>query len=344
MRRRWHDILSVVATVGSLLLVGSLAAGQSRRGHGSAVREPMDPLTARGVELYEQHHYAEARTMLTRAVTTSPDAAAALAALGRLLLEVDCDLEGAVANLERAVALAPASARVHAWLGQALTAQATRDSMYKAAAVAKRGRTELEAAVSFAPRDPEVRIALMRFYLKAPTLVGGSVERAREQAVEAGHLSQVLGMQAEGEIAEAERDFRGAEAHYREAVAADPGDVSACNTLGYFLLRRRNALAAVEVLNGCVRMAASDPNAHDSLAEGLLAAGKVDEATAEYQRALGLDPEFASSHLGLGLCLERKAKWSEAREAYQRCLAAQPRGPLADQARARLKEIAYRRG
>jgi tetratricopeptide (TPR) repeat protein len=342
MMRRLSDILMVAVVATSLLAAPAPALAQGARSRGGT-HEPVDAVTAQAIDLYARHHYSEAREALARALAANPDNAAARTARGRLLYEVDGDIDGALADLEQAVAVAPGSASAHAWLGQVLAAQASRDGMFKAAAVAKRGRAELEQAVALAPRDAQIRLALLRFYLTAPTLAGGSVERAREQAGELGHVDQPLGIQAEGEIAEAERDSRGAEARFREAFTADPGDPGVCNALGYFLLRRRRPDAAVDVLRSCVRIAASDPNAHDSLGEALLAAGKVADAEAAYRRALELDPTFASSLLGLGQCLEKQSLWGEARGAYQRCLAVQPRGPLAEAARARLKELAYRR-
>jgi len=88
-----------------------------------------------------------------------------------------------------------------------------------------------------------------------------------------------------------------------------------------------------------VQAAPSDPNAHDSLAEGLLAQGQVEEALAEYKRALGLDPYFSSSCLGLAQCYTRKAQGSQARDAYQRYLVLVPKGRSADDARKKIESL-----
>ncbi len=87
------------------------------------------------------------------------------------------------------------------------------------------------------------------------------------------------------------------------------------------------------------RPSPSDPNAHDSLAEGLLAQGRVDDSLAEYKRALELNPYFSSSCLGLAQCYTRKSQWGQARDAYQRYLVMVPKGRSADDARKKLEEV-----
>jgi len=65
---------------------------------------------------------------------------------------------------------------------------------------------------------------------------------------------------------------------------------SEINSLGYSLLREQRTADALTVLRLNVESYPASANAHDSLAEALLAQGKRDEAISHYEKALELEP------------------------------------------------------
>lgn len=67
------------------------------------------------------------------------------------------------------------------------------------------------------------------------------------------------------------------------------------NRLGYQLLNEKEYPPAVAVFRINTRVFPQSANAWDSLADGLIAAGKRDEGIAAYRRALAIDPRFPSS-------------------------------------------------
>jgi D-alanyl-D-alanine carboxypeptidase len=67
------------------------------------------------------------------------------------------------------------------------------------------------------------------------------------------------------------------------------------NNYGYFLLKQKNYDKAISMFQKQVQLAPADANAHDSLGDGFRAAGKLDEALAEYGAALKIDPNFKAS-------------------------------------------------
>ena len=99
------------------------------------------------------------------------------------------------------------------------------------------------------------------------------------------------------------------------------------------------SLEALVVFKRYVQVVPSDPNAHDSLAEGLLTAGRVEEGLAEYQKALALDPWFASSYLGSARCYERMGDLKLARASAQRYLELIPKGRTSDEVREKLLNL-----
>lgn len=322
------------------MLVMAAAVGMTLGAGLGAQQEPAAPtLREQGIALFEQKKYAEAKKVLARAVAANPDEAAAHAWLGVVLLNHDRDADQAVAHLETAVRLEPTSSKYHLWLGGAYSRQAMEAGLLTAAGLAKKVRSAFEKAVELDPASVPARSSLLQFYLAAPGIAGGSVAKAREQALAMTEIDRHAGLLAQARIAEHEKDDAAAERLYRSAIAVRPDAGEAYNQLGYLLLRVRRRDEAVAAFRTYVEVSPGEANPHDSLAEGLLAQGKVDEAIAEYRRALEIDPEFPSSYLGLARCHERKQAWAEARAALERFLELVPEGRRADDARDRLAKL-----
>lgn len=79
----------------------------------------------------------------------------------------------------------------------------------------------------------------------------------------------------------------------------------------------------------------------DCLANAYLQLGQLDEAIAEYQRVLRLNPRYPLAHFGLAQAYERKGALSEARSEYKRFLSLWEKAdrdiPQVQQAQARLR-------
>ncbi len=71
------------------------------------------------------------------------------------------------------------------------------------------------------------------------------------------------------------------------------------NRVGYDLLARDRAAAAVAVLERCAERYPTSWNAHDSLGEALAAAGDTAAAIASYRRSLELEPANANARAWL---------------------------------------------
>jgi tetratricopeptide (TPR) repeat protein len=313
----------------SLAVVLLVAAG------GSALAETA---LDRAVALFEKRQYTEAAGLLAPLVTAEPDNARAHAYYGMALANGQGDLDGAIAQLEKAVALDSKSSRYQVWLGSVYSSRASSAGMFKAASLAGKARAAFERAVDLDPTSVEARQALLEYYLAAPGIVGGSVTRARDEAAEIAALDARSGRLAEARIAEHEKEWPAAEKAYRAALAIKEDDAGTHNQLGYMLLRQGKNDEAVTEFRRYVELAPDDANAHDSLGEGLLAAGKAEDAAASYRKALELNPKFAPSAWGLGQCLDSLGRRDEAAAGYRRYLELAPKGEHANDARQRLSK------
>jgi len=110
------------------------------------------------------------------------------------------DTEAAIEILEKAVAQAPRSAEAHFILGDAYATRVQAGGMLAAAKYASRIKEEWEKAVALDPRHVEARFALIQVYAGAPGIMGGSYEKAFEQAKEIKAIDPVFGHRAYGFI------------------------------------------------------------------------------------------------------------------------------------------------
>jgi superkiller protein 3 len=62
----------------------------------------------------------------------------------------------------------------------------------------------------------------------------------------------------------------------------------------------------------------------NNLGASLLQQGKVDEAVAEFQKAVALDPKYVAAQLNLGYAYDRKGQIEEAMAQYQKVIALEP--------------------
>ena len=140
-----------------------------------------DDLTE-GRALLEQRRYAEAQQAFEKAAATDPSNGEIFFQLGRLA-RMRQDWSTAVEQLEKAVQLQPENAAIQYEYGAACGLYAnTLGFSLRAASWARKGRTALEKAAELAPDENKYRIGLVEFYRTAPSIVGGSMAKALEQA------------------------------------------------------------------------------------------------------------------------------------------------------------------
>jgi tetratricopeptide (TPR) repeat protein len=115
-----------------------------------------------------------------------------------------------------------------------------------------------------------------------------------------------------GEDLLAKRQYDGAIANLRKAVAAQPDEAVAMNSLGVALARSGRGAEALEQYRRVVALSPDFPDGHGNLGAGLLASGRLDEAIPELAKALALNPKYAEAHSNLGTALAQKERLAEA--------------------------------
>jgi tetratricopeptide (TPR) repeat protein len=283
--------------------------------------------------------YDRARSALGALVEDEPTNAHAQYWLGRLLLFIYNDLDRAAEHLELAVEHEDSNAEYHWMLGNAYGRQAQVASIFSQMSLAGDVREQFERAVELDSNEIRYRNSLMLYYVQTPGIVGGSIERAHEQADAIYRMDPYAGHVARAFIAGADDDPVLAEAEWKKAIRADSTRWTAFHRLGYLYLQLGRPEEAVPLFRKYVELAPDDANSYDSLGDGFFAAGQIDSALVQYRTSLSINPQFAVSAYNAGRCYERLGMTQEAVEAYSYYLQNAADGPYAETAKERIEEL-----
>jgi tetratricopeptide (TPR) repeat protein len=110
----------------------------------------------------------------------------------------------------------------------------------------------------------------------------------------------------------------------KSALEVDPNFAAALNVMGYDLAGMHQYDKASSYLKRYTEVEPNEPNPHDTLAEILRKAGRLEESVAEYREALKLDPKFYYSQLGLGNDYALMGKQDQARQEYAKAPPMEP--------------------
>lgn len=133
----------------------------------------------------------------------------------------------AVPWFEKATVLEPKSAENHYWLGNAHGAIAQKAGVsFKGMGAIRKGRSAWEKAIELDPKHLGARQTLILFFLAAPGIAGGSVDKARDQAKAVAGFNPVEGHLAQARIARYEKKPADAEKELDAALALSPSNTA----------------------------------------------------------------------------------------------------------------------
>jgi tetratricopeptide (TPR) repeat protein len=181
----------------------------------------------------------------------------------------------------------PRSSVIQHWLGKAYGRRAETSSFLTAPRYASRCREHFEKAVELDPNNVEAMNDLLEYYLEAPGILGGGLEKAEALAARISAKDPVEKHYALARLAEKRKEFHTAEQHLRSAVDLAPKQVGRVVDLAKFLAKQ----------------------------------GKVSESDAMFQRAAKLAPDHPKVLFGRAqVYVEGKRNLDEARQLLERYL------------------------
>jgi tetratricopeptide (TPR) repeat protein len=201
----------------------------------------------------QQGRSNDAISLLNATLAKRPDDSEARQLLCRVYYAEE-RADEAIAECERAVASPPPKSANHMWLGRAYGMKAS-NALLGAFGLAKRVRLSFEKAVELDETDIEAMSDLGEFYVGAPSIVGGGLDKARMVADRLQPLSLEKAHRMRALIALKKGDKETAEREFKAAVAAG-GTAEAYVDLGRFYAehdRPDQAVAALQAALGARR-------------------------------------------------------------------------------------------
>lgn len=213
------------------------------------------------------------------------------------------DADNAVKYGEKAVALDGANSNYYYQLGLAYNLKLNKVEMMEKLTYAGKMMDAWKKAVELDGKNLQARQGLMAFYLNAPPIAGGSVEKAKEQADEIIKFKPMIGLSALAQVYAKEKNLTAAKEAalkaftlHMEFKKKNPDKESefspnALNALGYALLGAGKTKEALEIFHLNVKAYPKYFNSYDSLAEAYMKSGDKKMAIKFYEKAMALNPQ-----------------------------------------------------
>lgn len=262
-----------------------------------AVSWASSDLLQSALQSYREGDYVAALQLLEKVPVAEKDVAM-WALAGRCWFYLG-EFGRAIAAFQKATALEPGKASHWHWLGKSWGRRAERSNFLNAPRYAVACRQALERAAELEPRNVEILSDLFSYYLEAPGFLGGGWKRAWELAQKIKDLDPAEYYWASARLAEKRAQWEVAEANYRKAVEAAPGQAGRLLDLAEFLARRGRFAESEAYFDRAERLAPDSPKVWLRRAETYLRSGRnLQQARQLLERFLAarLRPEDPPRH------------------------------------------------
>jgi tetratricopeptide (TPR) repeat protein len=331
-----------VSPVGPLQLAFTPAAfGEEAAGRSVSERAAeVDSLLARAGRAADAGDAAAAEALFEEVLDAAPRDHRALNGLAIVGL-IENDPDRAIEYARKAVKADKRNSLYHFILANGYGMKAEQGGL-RAMFYGGKFKTECELAVEYDPENIDAHFALLYFSLYAPPVMGGGMDRAKEKAETIASIDEYHGHVAHAVIAKREDDPEGAEASYLAAAAVDSMNAEGWSLLGTFYRDTDRPLDAVPVFQRVRELAPDDLVAVYQLAAAHADGGDdlaaAEEGFKAYMAAGDRpdEPELASAHWRLGLVYEAQGRYQEAMAEFDEAIRLNPEHAMAVESKARL--------
>jgi tetratricopeptide (TPR) repeat protein len=249
---------------------------------------------------------------------------------GQQALRAD-DAEKAADLFEKATSMNPNDAEYHYYLGRAYGRLAQSGSLFKQASMAKKTMNEFERAVELDPDYIDGRFALLEYYITAPGIVGGSEEKAAQQAAEIKKRDSLTGHRAYARIYSRQKKEDLALKEMIASVREQPNSAKAHYFYASYLLGQKNYKGASEEFEAAIRLDATYMPPYFRIGQTAALSqtnhGRGAEALTKYltYKPAADEPRHERTWYWLGRIYEDQGKKTDAKAAYQNSLRLLPK-------------------
>ena len=186
----------------------------------------------RARQIFSRSQYQAALTVLAPVSSVADGPTQELLGKAYFML---ADYKKAAQAFEKATTITPNSSTYFHWLGKAQGRRAESSSPFTAPMYASKARGAFEKAVELDGKNLEAINDLFSYYLEAPGFLGGGLDKAANLANRIQALDPVEYHYAMAQIADKQKDYRGAESHFRRAFELAPRQVGRIIDLAKYL-------------------------------------------------------------------------------------------------------------
>ena len=253
--------------------------------------------------------------------------------------------DSAITILERAVAESPQDAEAHYQLAVAHGGKAMASGLLGKLSHVKKARRELETAIALDPRHIEARMMSLQADLAAPGIMGGSVDKALEQARAIKDIDPVVGHRAFAYIYTDQKKPALAKQELLDAVREHPESPKARSYLGQYRSNvEKDYAGAFAEFEAALRIDPGYMAAYYHLGRtAALADSNLDRGEQSLKKYLDYtpkrnEPTLAWAHYQLGNLYEAAGRKAEAEQSFKAALALDPSLKEASQALKRARK------
>ena len=251
----------------------------------------------KGKEYFNSGDFENARKVFQQLIDSNVENAEAHYWLGRSYFHLR-NFEDASEHLEEAIDLDENIADYHFWYGNSVGNEIQSANVFSQALMAGDILEAYETAIEIDPQHLGAHVAAAQFYLRAPGIAGGDIEKAKKEVKilrklgsKDGDLINIGILVEEEKYIEAEKEYDTFHTNFVDST----DNPQFYNGYGYFLIGQKKYEKAIRMFKRQVVLLPQWANSYDSLGDGYRAAGKLNEALASYEKAVEIDPMFEAS-------------------------------------------------
>ncbi len=174
-----------------------------------------------GIQLFNLGKYADAKKVFESFAEKSQSNDQAAYYLGRSYF-AENDNENAIKWLKKSTELNDGNSDYFFELGRAYMERIQEINMFKKMFMARKIKGAFERSIELDPENIKALYALGSFYAMAPSIAGGSKDKAKELAARLMKLDAAMGHNAYGAMYAAEKNTEAAIREYKTAISIDP--------------------------------------------------------------------------------------------------------------------------
>ncbi len=260
-----------------------------------------------GIDSYNHKDYTTAIIKFQDIIKNDENNDPAFFYLGKCYLKTD-NYDEAIDQFENAIDINNKNAEYYFYLGESLAEKAKNSGTFKRAWLAPKIRHAYEKVISLDKNHIKAFMRLTQFYMIAPGIMGGDMDKARTFSRIVIDMDRVKGTLLLAQVYKKE-DKPDSVAYIFEQLNHDAKPDSTYLEFYYyygrFLLKRGKYKEALDKFKKLVEISPENPYAYDALGDGYRALKDTVKSIENYTKAININENFSRSKKKLTK-LERK--------------------------------------